>query len=711
LKENFDRFNFAIYKEKEIADFRRWFTALAVMALFVGLASAQVGSTTPGSGFSPFTCSVSNVTVTPNLRSEGLTEETGDIVLVCTGGTPLPIGSQVPTVSIQVFYNVGAVTSRLISSSSSVNASEAILLIDEPDNNGAQAEGGYGPTLPQIICGNVAGISTAQAAQNGAGPNGCPESVGNSTYGGLGVPVNGSYPANGTTPAAPGANVFQGVVSGASVSFNGIPVLPPVSSGLARVYRITNVRVAANGFLNSFGSGVGQINASISVSPAGSMPIQNPNPIVGYVNLGMKGSVANAANFNQCNASTGFGSLLNFVEQFPTAFKTRVDGLRGIGGSGANGNVNPAIGQNTPGQPYNSESNFIMNGTNEGANSTLSLNGFTAGLADYGTRLKAVFTNVPAGATVYVSTTNVTNSSGANGINAVAAPNSTTTATSFAELLISETAPDGTTSAAAVPVASFTNSFIGSSSSGNPSSYLNYVALTSQGASTPVVAVWEVVNTQPTFIETFTFSVFFGYSNVTSTYPPSGASQVNLSLAPNPTNNAFSASSGGTTAVNNLIPRFLDDSGTGSGVFTINLCSTTLLFPYVTTLTGFTTGISIANTTVDPFKTVNQSGTCTFNWFNDGVNPAPTTSVIIGPVSTANPNGPLLVFDAAGASPGIGSGFSGFMFAVCNFQLAHGTAIVTDLGSQHILATYLALVLPTGTSARNNPSAPEQLNN
>ena len=44
LKENFDRFNFAIHKEKEMVNFRRWITAIAVLALFTGLASAQVNS-------------------------------------------------------------------------------------------------------------------------------------------------------------------------------------------------------------------------------------------------------------------------------------------------------------------------------------------------------------------------------------------------------------------------------------------------------------------------------------------------------------------------------------------------------------------------------------------------------------------------------------------------------------------------------------------
>ena len=65
MKENFDRFNFhEIYKEKEMADFRRWILAFAVLALFAGLAGAQS---------TPLSCS-SNVTVTPALRGEGFTE-------------------------------------------------------------------------------------------------------------------------------------------------------------------------------------------------------------------------------------------------------------------------------------------------------------------------------------------------------------------------------------------------------------------------------------------------------------------------------------------------------------------------------------------------------------------------------------------------------------------------------------------------------------
>jgi hypothetical protein len=687
LKENFDRFNFAIYKEKEMADFRRWMTALAVMALFVGLASAQVGTT--GTNFTPFTCAVQNVTVTPNLRSEGFTEQTGDIVLVCTGGAPIPVGTQIPTVNITVFYNVPAVTSRLINNTTGVNASEALLLIDEPNNGAAGTQTGYGPNLPQLLCNSPA---------NGAGPNGCPQWVGTATS-----PLNGTVSGVpvGTSAASntPGANVFQGVVNGASVTFNGIPILPPVSTGLARVFRITNVRVNANGAGGGVAGGPGQVNASISISGATSLPISNPNPIVGYITPGLKSSVSGAATFAQCNATTGLSAVLNFSENFGTAFKTRVDGLRG----GNVSNVSSTPTQNVPGGTYNSESNFVANGNNQNSTVGLSSNtvianvssgGVTAGLADYGTRLKAVFSNVPAGVTVYVSTTNIVT----GGVQNVLVPaTNNTTASSYAVLLTSETATD----AGGVPAATLTNSFTATSSSNNPTSAVSYVAFTSQG--NPIVAVWEVINTQPTVTETMSFSVFFGYSNVTQTFPPSGTSQVALSLAPNATNGAFSASSGGTTAINNLIPRFADTS-TNSTFATIALCQTTLLFPYITTVTGFTTGIEIANTTTDPFGTTNQSGTCALNWYQGSGNPAQTVTASI-------PTGTIFVADASGTSYA-GPGFSGYMIAVCNFQLAHGVAIVQDIGAQKILATYLALVVVQGVSKRTPPNPnPEGLHN
>jgi len=212
LKEPFDRFNFAIYKEKEMS-FRKWILALTVLTLFVGLASAQT------TGQNQTTCAT-NVSVTPTLRYEGYTEQTGDMTLTCTGGANIPVGASIPQINFQIFLNT-QVTSRLLPVSSVSNQiSEALLLIDEPGSGLASATGtgnSYGPNAPQVVC-----------------PTpllGCAQTVGsytpsNGPFSGLpiAVPINNSITGI-STPATP-YNVFQGVVSGQSVTFYGIPVLP-----------------------------------------------------------------------------------------------------------------------------------------------------------------------------------------------------------------------------------------------------------------------------------------------------------------------------------------------------------------------------------------------------------------------------------------------------------------------------------------------------
>jgi len=70
LEEYFDRFNILrIYKEKEMADFRKWILALAVLALvftFTGVASAQAGGVS-GEG-TALTCQAGTA-VPPQLRT------------------------------------------------------------------------------------------------------------------------------------------------------------------------------------------------------------------------------------------------------------------------------------------------------------------------------------------------------------------------------------------------------------------------------------------------------------------------------------------------------------------------------------------------------------------------------------------------------------------------------------------------------------------
>jgi len=631
-----------------MVSFRKCILALTVLALFAGLASAQVG------GVNPLTCST-NVSVTPTLRAEGYTEQTGDITITCTGGQNLPVGSQIPAVNIQVFLNT-AVTSRLFSITGISNASEALLLIDEPGSGLTPVAPGFGPAASQLVC------ST---------PNfGCTEYVASVT-GTLGTPPTAQSVAvavdapGGTTP---GRNVFQGIVTGNSVTFFGIPVLPPVTTGASRVYRITNIRANATSLSGGSAAGATPVIASISISGATSLLIQNPTPTVGFVQAGLVAAASGVTNSNQCNTQTRSSiSTLTFTENFGTAFKTRVSAATNTAFAGQINN--PA--QNVPGTVYNSESNFV-----------LAVTGGTAGLADYGTRLKAQFNNVPSGVRLFVSVINVQNNALPFGAGGTIPPplsgaSSLNTGTSPIGLLVSgETTNDGN--------AGVTGFFPGV----NPAAATDVPAT----GNTPLVeisvvngsatAVWEVVNTNPNAIESIRFGVYQTYTaNVAQNSPPPGTATVNLSFAPTPTA-SFTAAAGAAASASLTIPRFIADTGAARNILAINICRTILLYPFVTNIQGFDTGLAIANTSTDPFGTGAQAGACKLNWYQGASNPAQGDSGTIA-------SGTVYTTLASIAAPG----FNGYMIAVCNFQYAHGFAFISDLGARNLAMGYLALVI------------------
>jgi len=647
LKENFDRFNFAIHKEKEMVSFRRLILAIAVLALFTGLASAQV----VGVGGSGTLACTASVAAPPQLRAEGMTENIGDIVLVCTGGVQLPLNAAVPTANITVSLGTN-VTSRLLganTTSSPSNASEALLLLDEPGS------GLLGSIGSQVLCSNSA---------LGSSSGGCVETA-NGTGGWAGTP----------------ASVFQGLVSGNQVTFNGIPINPPGSAG-SRVYRITNVRANASGLGGGGLSGTTPLLASVSITGGStSLPISNAVPTAGFIQAGLAASVRSATapsgsgsgnTFNQCSSATlSASAIVRFAENFAAAFKTRT-AVPGFNGQTA------TTSQNIPGNIYASESNFTYN---VGATNT-------AGLADYGTRLKAVFNNIPSGVSIFVTTTNFP----ANG-NVSSATQSTNppTATvlpatnSLAGLVSSETLADSNNLAPLVAGTTSVNS-----------STTNLVQLPIVNNS--AVAIWEVLNTNPNLSENFDFGVYITYSaNVASNSPPPGSGTVNLSFAPTPTQGAFSASSGAAASSSLPIPRFADVS-TATNFVTVVICQTSLLFPFVTNINGFDTGIAIANTTTDPFGTKAQAGPCNMSFYGSG---APSA------VSTGNIATGTVYTTTAGASA---PNFQGYMIAVCNFQLAHGFAFVSDVGARNLAMGYLALILPGGTGSRPSSSGTATFN-
>jgi len=634
-----------------------------MFALFTGLAAAQVG----GTGQQQLTCNT-NVTVTPALRGEGYTEQTGDITITCTGGAQIPLGGSVPLVNIAVFYNT-TVTSRLLpttSPQSSSATSEALLLVDEPGSGLP----GYGPAQAQSLC--TTPLTGCAAVVGFGAPN----------TGGASGPVAvvpGTANASNISTLTP--NVYQGVVNGNSVTFYGVPVMPPTTTG-SRVYRITNVRVNAQPLAGGSASGASPVQASISISGATSLSIQNSAPNVGYVSNGLSASASGATGLNQCSSATKSSiNTLTFSENFGTAFKTRVAAQVAQGNTLYQGQVNNPT-QNVPGAIYNSESNFVfpISGTQ------------TAGLADFGTRLKATFNNIPAGARIFVSTTNVNNNAFA-----VAAPtpiggsagnaNVATGYVGYAQLVNGENTSDGNAGTAGFfPAVTATDN--GPNNGNVP---IAEVSLSNGTGS----AVWEVVNTNPNTNEQFKFAVYVTYSaNVAQNSPLPGTSTVNLSFAPTATSGAASSTLS--------IPRFAGDSSAARNVLTINICRTILLYPYITNQAGFDTGLTIANTSQDPYTTGSnatgaQSGSCKLTYYG-GTTAAPTTPP--GPSDTGNiPGGTVWVNTLQTIAPN----FQGYMFAVCNFQFAHGFAFISDVGARNLAMGYLAVVLnDPGTGGRGN---------
>lgn len=147
---------------------------------------------------------------------------------------------------------------------------------------------------------------------------------------------------------------------------------------------------------------------------------------------------------------------------------------------------------------------------------------------------------------------------------------------------------------------------------------------------------------------------------------------------------------------NEPVPRFVDVGDDPVAVLTIQRCSTTLLFPFVSNRSGFDTGLVISNTSLDWKGTAPQDGRCMIHYIGNtgetGVMPDDDLSSVI-------PGGEQLVFtlsqgNAAREVNGAPN-FQGFVIAMCEFQYAHGFAFMSDStsGVPAWSQGYLALIL------------------
>jgi hypothetical protein len=205
-------------------------------------------------------------------------------------------------------------------------------------------------------------------------------------------------------------------------------------------------------------------------------------------------------------------------------------------------------------------------------------------------------------------------------------------------------------------------------------------------------AVYEVTAGNPGATETIPVSVSVTYTGL----PALGSGSVLGSFAPISTTDVASATA--------PVPRFYQNP-TATSAFTIVACETRLLFPFLTSIPGWDTGIAISNTTVDPFNTPAQSGACTLFFYGTPSNTSQTSASIPA-------GGQLLMTLSNGNSTQNLSpltGFTGYMIARCNFQYAHGYAFISDLGANKFAQGYIALVMGGGLTSRYSANAAEAL--
>lgn len=667
-----------------MADFRKYAVTVAGLACLLGVAGSASAQTLAG-----FSC---NATATPfDMRAEGITEQAGDIVLTCTGGTVTPLNGTIPSVDITVSLNTN-ITSRLLAGST--NLTDALILINEPLPN------------TQSFC-PASGSNANTCLETGFGTGGANQQTFLSAgFGGINQTYNPNAPSPPGLVLAPGTsgaryNGVQGtLVSPSQVTFFGVPVDPPgqpaanfVGQGSAipaLTLRITNIRANASALGAPTGFSASSVFATVSTSAG--FPVNNSAPTVGFVRRGLTAPVVGnvnvstalgsssvvssvlgstsvfntnpAGSFQQCVSralsATSFAPVaetLTFSEGFATATK-----LRSPGNLTTVAALTPL---GVPGAVFNTESQFIPQGPQPFDPSV------TAGLATYSTRIRVSFGAIPTGVTIYVPNTIFANQT-ANGN-----PTEILTLTSVS----SDTASAGSTVTA-------------SSASNLPSSQAFSTVTITGGAG---IAVYEVTSQQPvspTTVESFTMPILATYTAQTGATPPSpslGTSTISVDFAPQST--VITASSG-------PIPRFVQSNTPVTG-FSINPCSTVLLFPFLSNLAGFDTGLAISNTSLDPFGTPPQTGTCTLNFYGTAApaTSAPTAAIAPGTVL------PALLSNLA-------PGFQGYLIVRCGFQYGHGFAFITDGFNgpgRGLSQGYLALIIPD-PSANQGTRGPSNAN-
>jgi hypothetical protein len=286
---------------------------------------------------------------------------------------------------------------------------------------------------------------------------------------------------------------------------------------------------------------------------------------------------------------------------------------------------------------------------------------------DNSTRIRLTFNNLPSGVTLTLSM-NVPASTGANALNA------TFVGTGTAIQTVTST---------------------------SPTAVVNFTATSLSTTETLEVDVADLTLTSTAAVTTT------GSISVTATFFPIG--------------DALDAAVSAPTD-NNGYPVFTQLDVGPVTVVNIVAANTTLLIPLAEKIGAFDTGISIANTTADPYGgltgggAVASAGALTFNFFPSSATGAGTSCTLT--TSSTNRPGFGISSDgtiAAGATYTVllsqllpvsncaAGDFVGYIFITADFLNAHGMATISDFRTYSLAANVLVLA-PPATTPRNAPT-------
>lgn len=711
----------------------------AIRKLFLALAGVTVltsGTTAFGQVVtqpSPTEIACNASAIATLVRVQGKTEQIGDIILTCTGGTPTATGVQVPTanISIQTSQPAPGVTSKeLTASLPSVNGGypyvESLLAINDPlpAGGGASANSFVPPGTPNNI--PVAPLpSTPVAASCPTSDTGTCLNYGNSVGGGG---VGNSYGAVGNY------NIWQGYLTPDGVThFDGIPIDAPGTNQFT--IRITNIRIdgtVLSQFVNTnnvYQNQAAAVTATIAITGTQQLATELISGVV--VAVPANGIYANQPTTIPysavCNPNGWFA--VDVMEGHAAAFKRQNNAVATV-----------AAGVTTPAAPTPQDSFSSQYFTESGYyNPALAGHNFNSaadgvGLANQGTRIFVTFAGIPANTTVYLptvaylyggSTTDVPGwlysaTARDNGLAPSGAAVLVTTDANGADA-INPIAPTGTASLNGFGT---NNSVPNQANGGINGAYTITIPAVTTGTGT-YTAVYEVLWSDPTANETLHIPGGVQYTGGAPTYyVPTAYMTATPSLAPispNPAGNKPDV--GAFTPSDNAYPRFSPGTIAPLNEYYLIGCQCDLLFPYIVDQAGLTTGIAIANTSVDPYGDTGQSGYLSLFFYPDagstvgtvGTPIVQTTSnkiaggdefmmVVGGTGYDANSSGALA--PDPGFTTGSTAGFQGYMIAIAGFQYCHGYAFITDTSVDKLAEGYLALVLDERHLDRDGGSTP-----